>query len=225
MYTKFVWFHGIIFGVSDNIVDKKFNEWTSGLEAKAARINVFNKIRDIPYMIVPELRGPDEGPSGILKKNCGSCQPKHWLLARYFRELGMPVKYATYPFYWHAGKFITYPPELKILMKSLPVTNHLALKASIGHEWVLIDATYDPPLGNVGFPVNKSWDGINPTHNAVHPLEEILHNTPEERVAYDAATRERYTEFEKAALAEFIPKLNAWFESLRLFSKPGERPD
>jgi len=49
----------------------------------------------------------------------------------------------------------------------------------------------------------------------VHPLEEILHDTPEERVAYDARTREAYTDAEKEALTEFVPKLNAWFESLR----------
>jgi hypothetical protein len=198
-----------------DIIEKKFREWTQGLDPKEARINVFNKVRDIPYMIVPELRSPESGPSGILEKNCGSCQPKHWLLAIYFRKLGIPVKYATYPFHWHTGHFIKYPPELKEMMSGLPVTNHLALKASLGHKLVLIDAIYDLALGKAGFPVNRSWDGFGPTHNAVHPLEEILHDTPQERVEYDARTREKYTESEKAALAEFIPKLNSWFASLR----------
>lgn len=201
--------------MKNNIVDEKFSVWTSGLDPKAARIAVFNKIRDIPYMIIPELRSPDAGPSGILEKNCGSCQPKHWLAALYFKKLGIPVKYATYPFYWHAGNIIKYPSELKAMMKTLPVTNHLAIKANINTEWVLVDATYDLPLGKVGFPINRSWDGVSPTRNAVHPLKEILHDTVEERVAYDALTRESYTETEKTALAEFVPKLNAWFESLR----------
>jgi len=201
--------------MNNEIVDEKFNEWTSGLDPKASRIAVFNKIRDIPYMIIPELRSPDAGPSGILEKNCGSCQPKHWLLAIYFKKLGIPLKYASYPFYWHAGNFIKYPPELKLMMKGLPVTNHLAIKANIESKWVLVDATYDLPLGKAGFPINKIWDGISPTHNAVHPLKEILHDTAEERVAYDAKTRESYTDNERAALAEFVPKLNAWFESLR----------
>jgi len=199
----------------NNIVDKKFNEWTSGLDPRSARIAVFNGIRDIPYMIVPELRSPEAGPSGILEKDCGSCQPKHWLLAIYFKKLGIPIKYATYPFYWHAGHFVKYPPELRSMMEKLPVTNHLAIKANIGDRWILVDATYDLPLARAGFPVNRDWDGAGPTHNAVHPLKEILHDSPEERVAYDALTREGYTDAEKAALAEFIPKLNAWFLQIR----------
>jgi len=201
--------------MDENIVDKKFSEWTSGLDPKTARITVFNKIRDIPYMIIPELRSPEAGPAGILKKNCGSCQPKHWLLAVYLKKLGIPVKYATYPFYWHAGTFIKYPLELKDMMKTLPVSNHLAIKANIDGNWILIDATYDLPLGKVNFPVNMNWDGVSPTHNAVHPLKEILHDTPEDRVAYDARTRGSYTDAEKDAFAEFVPKLNAWFNSLR----------
>lgn len=201
--------------MQNDIIDIKFNEWTAGLDPKAARIALFNRIRDIPYMIVPELRDPAIGTSGILERNCGSCQPKHWLLAVYFKKLGIPVKYATYPFYWHAGHFIKYPAELKAMMQGLPVSNHLAIKANIEGNWVLVDATYDLPLGKVGFPVNRVWDGVSPTHNAVHPLEEVLHDTPEERMAYDAATRVKYTDLQKAAFVEFIPKLNAWFESLR----------
>ena len=38
-----------------NIVDDKYKEWTKGLTPLQARINVFNKIRDIPYAIVPEI--------------------------------------------------------------------------------------------------------------------------------------------------------------------------
>lgn len=198
-----------------SIVDIKFSEWTSGLDAKAARIAVFNKIRDIPYMIIPELRSSDAGPSGILEKNCGSCQPKHWLLAIYFKKLGIPIKYATYPFYWHAGNLVKYPFELKLIMRNLPVTNHLAVKANISGKWVLVDATYDLALDKAGFPVNRIWDGVSATRNAVHPLKEILHDTPQERTAYDSAAREIYTGAEIAALTEFVPKLNAWFESLR----------
>ncbi|MCX5680483.1 MAG: hypothetical protein NTZ95_07595 [Candidatus Omnitrophica bacterium] len=201
--------------MENNIVDDRFGEWTFGLDPSAARIAVFNKVRDIPYMIIPELRSPDAGPSGILGKNCGSCQPKHWLLAIYFKKLGIPVRYATYPFYWHTGNIIKYPPELRAMMKDLPITNHLAIKADIEGRWVLVDATYDLRLGEAGFPVNRNWDGVNPTLNAVHPLKEILHDTPEERVAYDVRTRESYTDKEKSALVEFVPKLNAWFESLR----------
>ena len=77
--------------MAQNIIDKKFNEWTAGLGPKEARIAAFNRVRDIPYAIIPELRSPEAGPSGILEKNCGSCQPKHWLLAILFKKLKIPV--------------------------------------------------------------------------------------------------------------------------------------
>lgn len=201
--------------MKNDIAQKKFEEWTAGLDPKAARIALFNKIRDIPYMIIPELRDPAAGAPGILEKGCGSCQPKHWLLAEFFKKLGIEFKYATYPFYWHQGKRIRYPLEIRDLMKDLPVMNHLALKAKLDGKWVLVDATYDPPLKKAGFPINFDWDGSGPTVNAVHPLEEILHDTPAERVAYDFGARSLYTEAEKAAAAEFVPKINAWFQSLR----------
>ena len=201
--------------IDDGLIDGKFSEWTKGLDPKAARIALFNKVRDIPYMIIPELRDPAVGTSGIIEKGCGSCVPKHWLLAELFKKLWLKIKYATYPFYWHEGRLIKYPFDLKLLMKDLPVTNHLALKAEISCKWVLVDTTYDLALKKVGFPVNENWDGSRPTLNAVHPLKEILHDTVEERVRYDAEARSLYTGKEKAAMAEFVPKLNAWFQSLR----------
>jgi len=200
--------------MSANIIDKKFKEWTSGLGPKEARIAVFNHIRDIPYAIIAELRSPEAGPSGMLEKNQGSCQPKHWLLAVLFKKLNIPVKYATYPFLWKDCG-VRFPPEINEMAEHPPVSYHLAVKAFIDGRWIPVDATYDLPLAKAGFPVTENWDGVSPTRNAVNPIEEILHDTPAERVRYENEKKLHHTEAQKAAAVEFIGKLNAWLESVR----------
>ena len=200
--------------MGDNIIEDKFNAWTKGLDALKARISVFEHIRDIPYAIVAELRDPVSGPPGLLKLNQGSCVPKHFLLGLLFSKLGIPVKYASYRFSWNDDR-IQYPPELRQLAKEMPITAHLACKAYINKKWILIDATYDPPLKRVGFTVNEIWDGVSDCRNAVIPIEEIIHDTLDDRVRYSTSQRKAYTEKEIVAYERFAAGLNAWLESIR----------
>jgi hypothetical protein len=196
------------------LTDKRFAEWTKGLEPKEAMISVYEHIRDIPYAIIPELRDPVKGPAGILEKGCGSCIPKHFLLAAMFGRLGIPVKFATYPFKW-GDPAINYPPDIRNMVKELPTTYHLACKARIGAAWRLVDATWDPPLKRANFPVNEDWDGESDTNNAVTPFEEVLHDSLDDRLRYESSRKTLYTEKEKAAYERFIPALNAWLKTLR----------
>lgn len=202
--------------MDETLILEKFNEWTTGLDPVQARIAIFNNIRDIPYMIVPELRDPIKGPSGLLAQGKGSCQPKHWLLAILFGKLNIPVKYATYVFSWDDAR-IRYPAELKKIVKSLPLSYHLACKANIDGDWILVDATYDTPLKKAGLPITEKWDGVSNTRCAVNALEEVLHDTVEERVAYEVTQKSSYTEADKALYAEFVDKLNEWLDKVRNF--------
>lgn len=197
-----------------NAILDKFNNWTSGLSLQKARIAIFEHIRDIPYAIVPELRDPEHGPAGILKLNKGSCQPKHYLLALLFEKLGTPVKLATYQFHW-ANSDIKFPDELKKIAQDLPAAYHLACKAFINDRWVLVDATYDPVLKKAGFPVTDNWDGLRDTLNAVTAELEIVHNSPQERVSYEALRKSEYSDKEKELYAEFVNKFNAWLDLVR----------
>ncbi len=196
-----------------NILEK-FSIWTKGLDPERARIAVFENIRDIPYAIVPELRDPYRGPVGILELNKGSCQPKHYLIAKLFGRLGIPAKYITYPFKWDEQE-LKYPKELKDIVKELPPAYHLACKAYINNKWILVDATWDLPLSKAGFPVNEKWDGSSDMINAVTPLEEVMHDTAEERVRYETERRGKQTDAERAAYAEFTEKFNAWCGRIR----------
>lgn len=200
--------------MSGNVIGKTFREWTDGLGVEEARISVFNNIRDIPYVIVPQFRDPKVGTSGILELNKGSCQPKHFLLAVLFDKLNIPIKYVSYPFRW-VEQPMKFPEDLKNLVNGLPVSYHLACKAFINGKWVLIDATYDLALETAGFPVNKQWDGASDTKNAVTHIEEVIHNNLEERVNYELIQKSNYSEKEKELSGLFVQKFNLWLESIR----------
>lgn len=200
--------------MNNNLIDIKFLEWTLGMDPVSARISLYKHVRDIPYAIIAELRDPFTGPAGMLRMNKGSCVPKHFLLGEMLVKIGIPIKYASYIFNWD-DKNIGYPRDLRELTRKMPQTAHLAVKALIDDKWVLLDATWDPPVKDGGFPVNQDWDGYSDTKNAVIPVKEIIHESLQERVDFSSRQRESYSETEKAAYTLFTAKLNDWLDSLR----------
>jgi len=203
-----------IFSMNTAIIDTKFKEWTANLNPEEARISVFNHIRDIPYAIVPALRDPDVGTSGILEINKGSCQPKHFLLKLLFEKINIPIKYVSYPFKWQAQP-LKFNSALKKAAEDLPFAYHLACKAYIGNQWILVDATYDPLLKNAGFPINENWDGLSDTKNAVTAEAEVIHENLQERIKFESEKRSFYSENEKIRYADFIEKFNFWLLNIR----------
>ena len=37
------------------IIDEKFRQWVQGKNAAQARVTIYQRIRDIPYAVIPEL--------------------------------------------------------------------------------------------------------------------------------------------------------------------------
>ena len=197
-----------------DIVDSAFEEWTRGRDALAARISIYEHVRDIPYAVIPHIRNYETGPAELLRGMCGSCTPKHFLLGQLLERLDLEIKYVTFPFSWNDPE-IKYPDELRDLAAKLPTEYHLALKVLIEGEWRLVDATWDKPLKDAGFPVNESWDGVSDTLLAVKPIEEIENRDARDR---DATVKERksaWTDDDHTREALFIEKLNRWLQSFR----------
>jgi hypothetical protein len=144
-----------------DIVEEQFKQWVRGKSEVEARVIIFERIRDIPYAVIPELNDSERYPD-ILRVRKGSCLPKHLLLCNMYQRLGLTVLYAVYPFRWDELE-IDYPPKLRRLAKAMPPGHHLACKVDIEGTLVLVDATLDPPLEILGLPVNKKWDGKNDT--------------------------------------------------------------
>ena len=170
-----------------------------------ARVAIFEKIRDIPYAIVPELNDAQRYLE-ILTLGKGSCTPKHFLLCSMYQQLGLSVLYAVYPFRW-ADVEVPYPPELRRLAEALPMSYHLACKVEIEGRLVLVDATLDRALEQMGLAVNKDWDGLLDMQLPMNPSgeEELYH--PSEASSLRAQPDE-------ARLA-FYNALNRWLEEMR----------
>ena len=190
-----------------NVVETRFREWTQGEKPREARIAIFNHIRDIPYAVIPELNDVRNYVK-ILELNRGSCTPKHFLLCTMFHKLGLPVLYVVYRYRWNEFEDL-YPPELRKMVKEMPLGNHLACRVDIEGKLVLVDATLDPALAVVGLPVNKAWDGVSDTLLPVQPLgeEQVYH--PSEA---DLIETQELTEVTRS----FYNGLNAWMELLRV---------
>jgi hypothetical protein len=152
-----------------SVVDKKFHEWTKNLDAHDSMVSIFDHIRNIPYSLSVPVPGSITSSEQVLIAGKGSCGPKHYLLAEMFRKLNLSVVYATIAFSWNDPD-LRYPPGLRELAVNLPVAYHLACRVQVGCRWILVDATWDPPLAKAGFPVNDHWDGYSETRCAVKPL-------------------------------------------------------
>ena len=189
----------------EGIVAEKFREWTMGRDGLGGRVAVFEKIRDMPYAVVPELNDAHRYVE-ILTLGKGSCTPKHFLLCSMYQRLGLSVLYAVYPFRW-AEVELPYPPRLRRLAEALPMSYHLACRVEIEGRLVLVDATLDPALEQMGLPVNKDWDGLSDTQLPMHPSgeEELYHHSEA------ASLRAQPDE----ARVTFYNALNQWLEDLR----------
>jgi len=189
----------------DQLVSRAFDKWTAGKNSREARVAVFEKIRDIPYAVIPEL--VDYATyADLLRINRGSCTPKHFLLCDMYQRLGLDVLYVTYPFRWDALG-VPYPPDLERMARTMPMRHHLACRVEIEGRLVLVDATADLALESLGIPVNKSWDGVSETLLPLEPLgsEEFYHPSEAPLMEGDFSDEARV----------FFKEMNAWLESVR----------
>ena len=187
------------------LVDDKLREWAAGKHAMAARVTIYEKIRDIPYAVVPELIDA-ERYAEILSLGKGSCTPKHLLLCDMYQRLGMLVLYVVYPFRWDEVE-VDYPPRLRKLARELPTSYHLSCMVDVNGDLILVDATLDPELKRLGLPVNEEWDGTSDTHLPIDPCgdEQIYH-------PFEASLMR--TQRDEKSLA-FYNGLNSWLDELR----------
>jgi len=189
-----------------DIIDEKLCQWTQGKSELDARITIYNKIRNIPYAVIPELNSP-ERYIDIIKLNKGSCTPKHFLLCHMYQKIGLEVLYVVYPFRWDEFETM-YPPDLRQLARAMTTSYHLACRVNLDGRLMLVDATIDPPLQKIGLAVNIEWDGRSDTLLAMQPCgaEEIYH--PNEALLMPPRI------VDKESL-EFYNSLNFWLEKIR----------
>jgi hypothetical protein len=231
-------------GSMPSVVDKKFHEWTKSLDTHDSMVSIFEHIRDIPYSLSVPIADTITSPEELLVAGKGSCGPKHYLLAEMFRKMNMSVVYATIAFSWNDPD-LRYPPGLRKLAGKLPVAYHIACRVQVGCRWILVDATWDPPLAKAGFPVNDHWDGYSEMRCAAKPLKyqvRTAFNNPQkiescylkrdeefcapdsEKNHWNEVDRARYyhekvnvrTPGEMELIKQFNREFDAWLDNVRL---------
>jgi hypothetical protein len=185
----------------DELMDKKFEEWTKDRNELGKRINVFNKIKDIPYGV-----NKTNDAETMLNLNRGHCYPKHALLAHFLNKLNIETKILGYECKWSKLEFL--PEKLKELAinhERFVRIGHVFVLARINKTWVRLDVSWDSGLKNAGFPVNE-WGGFG---NTAHGFEPVGKTT----VMNDLSINER--NHRSKEMMVFYDSLNEWLESLR----------
>lgn len=193
----------------------KFRSWTDGLDSIESRIALFERVRDIPFRPTVKLYSDIDAPERTIAQNFGGSEAKSIFLGTFFEMLDIKIMYVTYSFRWENLR-VEYPSSLRQYVRAIPVSFHTAFKANIDGEWVLVDPTYDLPLGKAAFRVNRSWNGNSDMMLGVVEREEIVHTDPPERAKYAKLRHDHYDEEQMASLIEFYEKLNEWLETLRI---------
>ncbi len=191
----------------DEILDGKFHEWTDGKDIVEARIDIFERIRDIPYAIIPRLSN-SECFADILRTGRGSCTPKHLLLARMYELLGLTVVLAVFPFSW-ADIEVDWPASISEIVKDLNDDHHMACRVEIEGRLVLVDATVDLRLASLGLPMNKNWDGVSDTLLAIEPSgpEQLFHPSEADQINSVMIDNTHI---------QFFDQLNCWLDEIRM---------
>ena len=152
----------------DDSILAAFNEWTKGREPVAARIALFEHVRDIPYEFAAS-----RDPLEVLKTRRGSASGKHYLLGELFRHLGLKVRHMLCTHRFNESP-LPFPDDMQeMLRKNEIVDVHDYLQIFVDDAWIDIDVTWEAGLHDFGFPVNEDWDGKSSMLLTVIPDEHI----------------------------------------------------
>ena len=152
----------------DDPIGSAFNDWTKGCDPVAARIALFEHVRDLPYQ-----HDGSRDPAEVLKHGGGSAPGKHDLLAALFGRLGLQVRHMLCTHRFNESP-LPFPEDMQgLLRKNEIVDVHEYLQVLVDNQWVDVDVTWEEPLRDFGFPVNENWDGKSPMLLSVIPDEQI----------------------------------------------------
>jgi transglutaminase-like putative cysteine protease len=124
-------------------------------------VEAFEAVRDLPYA----LDGAHDADE-LIALGRGDCLAKSDLLARKLTELGLEARLVRFRYL-----LPSVVPEVEALPERTDL--HRAVQVGIGGNWILVDATHDPPLGRGGLTVGH-WDGSAPTEPAYPPAGPLL---------------------------------------------------
>lgn len=189
--------------MDEDPIRAKNQEWTAGSDARAARIKLFERVRDFPFEY-PASRDPRE----ILQRGRGSCSGKHYLLAEFFRQHGIPVRHMACTHQFNDSPLPFPDAMLELLAKNEIHDVHDYLQIQIDGNWVDVDATWELPLRDFGFPVTEDWDGESSMLLTVIPDEHHQLDIDPEKEKEEILSR--LTPRQRKLRQQFLEALSKW---------------
>src|SRR5262245_20479686 len=152
--------------MNDDPIRAAFDEWTRGHDPVAARIALFERVRDLPYQY-PASRDP----LAVLRDRTGSCSGKHYLLGALFRRQGVPVRHMVCTHRFNDSP-MPFPDHMQELLRKNEILDvHDYLQISVDGQWLDVDATWPLGLRDFGLPTTEDWDGKSSMLLSVVPDE------------------------------------------------------
>lgn len=135
-----------------------------GRDARPPLVALFAFVQAMPY----RWPGPRDA-AHTLEHGWGTCSGKNYLLAELLQAAGIACAHTL------VSGDLTHnppgvPPEMRRLLDAGPLPDvHSALSVLGPAGPVTVDASWDPPLARLGFPVARNWDGTTDTPLAIAP--------------------------------------------------------
>ena len=158
-------------------------------------IDIFNKIRDIPYKISLDFSEENHACSGKATK-----------LKKELERMGYSCRFRVCEFYWSQLQL----PEKLLKISHSDLATHVFLEAQINNLWIKLDPTWDSGLSKV-FPISE-WDGQSSTILAVSPIK--TYGIEESKQIMANNNRHEFEDDIKVN-GKFYQALNQWTSKIR----------
>jgi hypothetical protein len=194
--------------MSDDPIRAAFDEWTRGHDPVAARIALFERVRDLPYQY-PASRNPAE----VLRRGAGSCSGKHYLLGELFRRQGLPVRHMLCTHRFNDSP-VPFPNHMQDLLRKNEIVDlHDYLQICVDGAWIDIDATWPLALRDFGLPATDDWDGRSPMVLTVIPDEQVPVQGDPAKAKEEGLSK--LTPRQRTLRKQFLEALSQWAAELQ----------
>jgi hypothetical protein len=168
---------------------------------------LFRFVQAMPY----RFPGPRD-PLHTLQHGWGTCAGKNYLLAELLRAAGVPVAHqiATGDL---RDALPDLPSDLRALAESGPLPDVHSFLTAVGPDGpVVVDASWDPSLAALGFPVQGDWDGCSDTVLALRPHVVYAVCGPDPSTEKDAIRARLYRgrEEDRRRRDVYLARLSEW---------------
>lgn len=194
--------------MTDDPIRAAYDDWTRGRDPAAARISLFEHVRDLPYQY-PASRNPLD----VLRRGSGSCSGKHYLLGELFRRQGVPVRHMMCTHRFNDSP-LPFPERMQDLLRKNEIVDvHDYLQISVDGTWIDVDATWPLVLRDFGLPATDDWDGKSPMTLSVIPDEQFdVHGDPAKMKEEHLS---KLTPRQRTLRKQFLEALSQWVNELQ----------